>query len=100
MVIKRSSTVGSMAATLIFTAIAIALIRREMPLLAIQGTMVIDPFTREALSRCVPYLIFLCLLSLTVSSLKLYWARWNIPLCIANVIHNVVWLGIALPRLP
>jgi len=79
-----------------FTALLVMIIvRGERLVLLVQGTEIINPFTRAALDRCIPYLVLLGALALVVNGLKLYWARWTLPLCIANIVNNIVFVCIA-----
>jgi hypothetical protein len=70
------------------------ILRGEPWFILVRGSEIITPFTRAALERFVPYLVLFGVMSLVINSLKLFWARWNVPLCIANIVYQVVWVGI------
>jgi len=95
--IPRSESIISIAMTVFFTGLfALMLTRNEWILIFVRGTEIIYPFSQEIALRLVPYVIILGCLAVVISGLKLFWGRWNIPLCASNVIYNIVWVSIAL----
>lgn len=95
--ISRSGTIVGMALTVFFTSIIILMIVRDEWLFTlVRGAEVINPFTQAALNRSSLYLLLLGILSLVVSGAKLYWGRWNAPLCAINAAHNIAWVSIVI----
>lgn len=95
--LPRSRTIVSMALTVFFTGMIILLIiRYDTMLILAHGGEIIHPFTQEALYRSIPYLVVLGCLSLVVSGVKLYYERWTMPLCIVNVLHNIIWVSVVI----
>ena len=60
---------------------------------------IITPLSQAALERFIPYLVMLGVLGFIVNGFRLYWAKWNIPLCVINAIYNVVWAGVVISAL-
>lgn len=95
--ISRSGTIVGMALTVFFTGIIIMMIvRDEWFFVLVRGTEVINPFTQSALHRSIPYIILLGILALAVRGLKLYWGRWNVPVCVINAAHNLIWVSVVI----
>lgn len=95
--ITRTHTITAMALTVFFTGMIILLITKfDTILILAHGGVVIHPFATEALYRTIPYVIALGCLSLMASGVQLYYERWNIPVCIVNTLHNVVWVFIVI----
>jgi hypothetical protein len=95
--ISRSSTIIEMILIVFFLALIILLIVRNEWFILIAGdTNLINPFTQAALERIIPYLIVFAVLGVFIGVLKLIWGRWNIRLCTANIIQNIIWLGLML----
>ena len=95
--ISRSSTIVGMILTVFFTIFMIIMIvTNQWLLLLVRGSDVINPFSQVALYRIIPFLIIIGALSLFVSVLKLYWARWTWPLCLANILYDIVWISITI----
>lgn len=93
--ISRSEPIVGMALTVFFTGLYILIARTGEPvLLFVRNNESVNAFSVEALSRAIPYAILLGCLGLAICGLKLYWGRWNVPLCVANAVHNVVWVSV------
>ena len=93
--IPRSSSIALLAISVFFTALLVIIISRgERLIILVLDSEIINPFSRTALDRCIPYIILLEVIALVVVSLKIYWARWTLPLCIANIVNNIVLAGI------
>jgi len=95
--IPRSSTIVEMILSVFFTVLFIAMILRDEWFFSfVRRSEIINPFSQAALERCVPFLVIFGALSLITDGLKLYWARWNIPLCIVNAAHHIIQVSIAI----
>lgn len=95
--LPRVRIIVNMALTVFFTVMVILIIvRYESMLIVVHGREVVHPFTQAALYRSIPYIIALGCLSLVVSSFKLYCKRWTTPLCLVNVLHNVIWVSVVI----
>ncbi|MDR0293803.1 MAG: hypothetical protein LBH95_06595 [Oscillospiraceae bacterium] len=93
--IPRSSTVTGLILTVFFTGlIVIMLLRDEWFLVFANNSEIIPLFSPAARLRLIPFIIIQGSLSFAVSALKLYWARWNLPLCIVNAAYTAFWLGV------
>lgn len=94
--IPRVGTIVGMVLTMFFTGIIITMITRNEPMMIFAlGREIIYPFTNEALIRCIPYIFATGCMSLAVGGVKLYYARWSMPVCAVNLAYNVVWVSIA-----
>jgi len=95
--ISRSSSIVEIALSVFFAALFIIMITRgEWFLIIMQNKNVIIPFSDAALGRLLPYIALFGALGVILNSFKLYWARWNVKLCIINIIQNIIWLCAAL----
>lgn len=95
--ISRSGTITGMALTVFFTGVVtLMIVHGESFLILVRNAKVYQPFSQTALDRSLPYILVLGCLSLVVSGLKLYRGRWDIPLCTANAVYNVVWVSIVI----
>ncbi len=93
--ISRSSSIVGMTLSVFFTALLIMMIvRDEWFFVLVRNSEVINPFSQAALGRSIPYLLLLGILGLAVSGAKFYWGRWNIPLCVINAAHNLIWVTV------
>ena len=93
---RRKSIIG-ITLSVFFTALLIVMIIRGARfVILLSGAQVINPFSQAALHRFIPYILLLGALGLAINCLKLYWARWNIPLCAANIVHNVAWASVVI----
>ena len=95
--ISRASSAVGLILSVFFTALFIILITRgEWFLLLVQNSHVIIPFSDAALFRLIPFIFLLGALGVIINAFKLYWARWNVRLCIINILQNVAWVSIML----
>jgi hypothetical protein len=95
--ISRSSTITGMAVTVFFTAVVVLLITRgEFVFIAVRGTEIINPFSQQAMYRALPFIFLTVGLFLIVGSIKLYFAKWSVPVFVASALYNVVWAGVAI----
>lgn len=95
--ISRSSSIVGMIMSVFLPVLLIAMIiHEESFLIFVRGADIITPLSQAALDRFIPYLVILGVLSFVVNGFKLYWAKWNIPLCVINVIYNVAWAGVVI----
>lgn len=95
--ISRPGTMVGMALTVFFTSIVtMMIVRNEWFFVLVRGAEVINPFTQSALDRSIPYIMLLGVVALAVRGFKLYWGRWNAPLCAINAAHNVIWVSIVI----
>ena len=80
-----------------FTALLITLIMNGTRFYIIaRGVEMINPFTQTTLHKFIPYILLLGCLGVVMNCLKLYWGRWNLPLCAANIVHNILWVSIVI----
>ena len=94
--IPRSSSLAGIILTVFFTVIFIMMIiRNERLFIFVRNSEIINLFSQAALHRFIPYLIVFGLMSLLINGLKLYWGRWNLTVCAANIIYNIVWVNLA-----
>lgn len=95
--IKSSSAIGAMITSAFFTALIIYIITNsQWVIIRARGAEVIYPFTEATGMRMIPFIIVLGILAVIISALKLYWKRWNVPLCIANIVYNISWVSIVI----
>lgn len=95
--LSRSSIIVSMALNVFFTGLFILFINNYGSLLILSfNREVIHPFTQEALYRSIPYILLLSFLSLAVSGVKLYYGRWNVTVCIVNLLHHIIWVPVVI----
>lgn len=96
-ILSRSGMLVSMALNVFFTGLVILMITRYDSLLifSFKGT-VIHPFSQAALDRSIPYILLLCGLSLVVSGVKFYYGHWCKPVCIVNILHNLIWTPVVI----
>ena len=95
--ISRSSSIAGMILSVFFPVLFIIMITQgEWFFVWVRASEVIIPFSHTALERCIPFLNLLGAIGLVINGLKLYYARWNIRLCIANIIQNIAWLSIVI----
>lgn len=95
--ISRSSSIAGMVMSVLLPALFIAMIiREESFFIFVRGADIITPISQTALERFIPYLVMLGILGFVVNGLRLYWAKWNIILCVINTIYNVVWVGVVI----
>ncbi|MCL2080800.1 MAG: hypothetical protein FWH16_01725 [Oscillospiraceae bacterium] len=95
--IKRSSTLTEMGLTVFFTILFTAMIiRGEVFFIFVRNSEIINPFSQAALDRLIPHIILLGCMALIADGFKLYWARWNIPLCVINAVRNVAQVSIVI----
>ncbi|MCL2112279.1 MAG: hypothetical protein FWH32_08590 [Clostridiales bacterium] len=96
--ISRSSSTAGVVLSALFAIVIVALIvQGEWFFMWLQtGEGAINPFSQEALLRCIPFVVLLGILGGAINLLKLHWGRWNVRLCIANALYNVAWVGIAI----
>lgn len=95
--ISRSSSITGMIMSVFLPVLLIAMIiREEWFFMFVRGSDIINPLSQTALERFIPYLVILGVLGFVVNGFRLYWAKWNIPLCIINTIYNVVWAGVVM----
>jgi hypothetical protein len=93
--ILRSSTVVETVLLVFATALFVMLIERGERFIELASdSPIVFPFTLSVMNSFVPFLLLFGLLGLIVNCLKLYWARWNLPLCVVNVLFCIGWLGI------
>lgn len=93
--ISRSSSIVGMFMSVFFTGmIMYMMISGQWVLVAAKGSVIIVPFSQAALDRGIPYILLLGMLALAVKGFKLFWGRWNIPLCVINAAHNMAWVSI------
>jgi hypothetical protein len=93
--ISRASSVAGMVLTLFFTSLIVAAINRnELFFVYSNGHEIINPFSREALVRFIPYLVVLGAMEFFMDGAKLFWGKWNVPLCALNALHNFAWVSI------
>jgi hypothetical protein len=95
--ISRSSSIVGLILSVFFPILIIMMIVRNtwFFVLAIQSEVII-PFSQAALDRLIPYLIIFGALGVVMGVMKLVFGRWNVRLCIANIIQNVIWLSLVL----
>lgn len=95
--ISRSSSIAGMIMSVFLPVLFIAMIiREESFFIFVRGADIITPISQTALERFIPYLVILGVLGLVVNSFRLYWAKWNVQLCVINAIYNVVWAGVVI----
>jgi hypothetical protein len=95
--ISRSSSIAGIILSVFFPVLLILMITRDKwVFFLVRGAEVINPFSQAALDRFIPFLILFGALGVFINLLKLIWGRWNIRLCIANIIQNVIWLSAVL----
>ena len=93
--ISRPSAVVGIALSVFFPVFFIMMIlRSEWFLMWLHTSEALSPFSRAALDRSIPFIILLGVIALAINGLKLFWAIWDLRLCIANAIQNIAWLGI------
>lgn len=98
--ISRSSSTAGMIMSVFLPVLFIAMIiREESFFIFVRGADIITPLSQAALERFIPYLVMLGVLGFIVNGFRLYWAKWNIPLCVINAIYNVVWAGVVISAL-
>lgn len=98
--ISRSSSIAGMIMSVFLPVLFIAMIiREESFFIFVRGADIITPLSQAALERFIPYLVMLGILGFIVNGFRLYWAKWNIPLCVINAIYNVVWAGVVISAL-
>lgn len=98
--ISRSSSIAGMIMSVFLPVLFIAMIiREESFFIFVRGADIITPLSQAALERFIPYLVMLGVLGFIVNGFRLYWAKWNIPLCVINAIYNVVWAGVVISAL-
>ena len=95
-IISRSSTTGETILLLLATALLVILIERGERFIDLASySPIVFPFTQTVMNSFVPFILLFGILGLIVNCLKLYWARWNLPLCVANSLYCIVWLSSA-----
>ncbi|MDR0326214.1 MAG: hypothetical protein LBI19_08995 [Oscillospiraceae bacterium] len=95
--ISRPSAIVGMSLSVFFTALFVAMIvRGESFFVFTHNSVIISPFSQAALDRAIPYILLFGALGLVMNGLKLYWGRWTVPLCIANIVNNIVWVSVAI----
>ena len=95
--ISRSSSIAGIVLSVFFPVLLITMIMHgEWFIVWAPASEVINPFSQAALYRCIPFLILLGVIGLIINGLKLRWARWNVKLCIVNILQNIAWLSIVL----
>ncbi|WRS28001.1 hypothetical protein U6B65_02435 [Oscillospiraceae bacterium MB08-C2-2] len=95
--IPRSSSIARIILSVVLTAwFTISIVRAEWLLPFVYDTEIIIPFSQAALDRSILFILSLGGINLLINCLKLYWARWNLSLCIANIVSNIVWVSIAI----
>ena len=93
--LPRSASIGEIITTLFFSVLFILMIiRDEWFFVFVRNGDIMNPFNMNALYRAIPFIIITSVISVAFSSVKLYYARWNAPLFIVNVIYNIIWVGI------
>lgn len=95
--ISRSSSIAGMIMSVFLPVLFITMIiREEWLLIFVRGADIITPISQSSLERFIPYLIVLGILGFIVNGFRLYWAKWNIPICVMNIIYNIVWVGVVI----
>jgi hypothetical protein len=95
--ISRSGTIVEAFLTIIFTAIFVSAIGRDGTIfMLVMKSITVMPFGKAVLQRLAPFLFFNCLVELTYAAPKLYWAKWNLPLFIANIIRQIIFVTITI----
>ena len=95
--ISRTSSVVGLILTGFFTVLfTMMIVRNEWLFIVVHDSEIINPLSQAALHRFIPYLIAFGVMGLVMHGLKLYWARWNLPLRVANVVNNIVWVSLAI----
>ena len=95
--IRRSSSVVGMILSVFFPILIILMILHGDWILIFAGNAeVIHPFSQAALERAIPFILILGAIGFAINAFKLYWARWNVRLCIINIVQNILWLCIVL----
>jgi len=93
---RRRSIIG-LILSVFFTVLLITMILRGSYFIILTfHSQIVNPFSQAAVARFIPYILILGCLGLAMNGLKLYWAKWNLPLCALNIIHNVLWVGIVI----
>jgi len=93
--ISLSSAIGEMIVSVFFTVLFIYMVTNaQWAVLRVGEAEIIYPFTDAAVARMLPYIIVLGILAVGVCALKLIWGRWNIQLCIANIVSDIISAGI------
>ena len=96
-IIPRSSSIAGIVFSVFFPVVIIIMILSgEWFFVFANASEVINPFTQAALHRCIPFIILLGAIGVVINGLKLYWARWNVRLCIINILQNIAWLCIVI----
>ncbi len=91
--IPRLGTVIGAAFSVIFLIIYIFLINNGYffgGVISIRGTEIASPISQAALERSVPFAILLTVTSLILAFCKFLWGRWNVPVCVVNIISNII----------
>lgn len=88
--IKRSETVTGMLFSVVFIACAFAVMRNPQ-LIGWYSTETapVPLFISEALSRFIPWLILVSIISLVISFIKLIFGRWNYMLAMINSLYGL-----------
>lgn len=95
--ISRPGTIIEAFLTIIFTAIFISAIGRDGTIyILVIKSITVMPFNKVALQRLAPLLFFNCLVVLMYAAPKLYWAKWNLPVFIANIIRQIIFVTITI----
>lgn len=99
--ISLASSIGEIIGTIFFTVLVVMMILRNESFLVfirntVDSTEMINPFTNEALLRLIPFIIITGVISIAVTSFKLYYGRWTMPLLIINTAYNCIWVGIVI----
>ena len=96
-IIKRSESAVEMILSVFFTVFVILMITRDTWFFVLaNNTELINPFSSAALDRLIPYIVVFGILGVLMGVLKLVFARWNVRLCIANIVQNAIWLSLVL----
>ncbi|MDR1687206.1 MAG: hypothetical protein LBS21_01170 [Clostridiales bacterium] len=95
--IPRASSITGMVLTVFFTLLLIAMIlQNKLYFVFSNGHELINPFSRAALVRFLPYLALLGVMGFLMNGAKLFWGKWNIPLCVLNAIYNFATVSITI----
>ena len=94
--IPRSTSIIGMALSVIFTGLLITMITHNAWFFAVTRIdgVFINAFSPEASIRLIPFILLFGFLGFVKHGLTFYWGRWNVPICLTHIVHNVIYLAV------
>jgi len=89
--ISRSSSISGMVLSVFFTVFLITMIIHGSQLM-----VMFNVFSPAALERAIPYVLLIGAMGFITNACMFVWAKWNIPVCIVNVIYHLVWIAVTI----